>query len=83
MLLPFQITALGPTSVGNALEDAFRNAVAPSPRSPDTQHLSWDGGIYVLGFMPSFFYLHAEKSRRAQGGKKDKKNQTKKQIYNC
>lgn len=64
MLLLFQITALGPTSVGNALEDAFGNAVAPSPRSPDAQHLSWDRGVYhVLDFTPLFFYLHAEKSR--------------------
>ena len=67
MLLLFQITTLDPTSVGNALEDAFGNAVAPSPHSPDTQHLPWDGGIYHdLGFMPPFFYLHAQKSRGAQ-----------------
>lgn len=75
-----QITALGPTSVGNALEDALgkRLSTGCSPKpthSPDTQHFSWDRDIYhILGFMPSFFYLNAEKSRAAQEEKETKKN---------
>lgn len=78
-LLLFQITTLGPTLVGNTLEDGFRNAVAPSPRSPDTQHLFWDGGIYsVLGLCLHFStYMQRSPEELKEEKRTKKKKKTK------
>lgn len=73
MLLLFQITAPGPTSAGNPLDDAFGNAVAPSHTPPTLSSLSWDGAIYhVLGFIPPSFHLHAEELKEEKRTKQPK-----------
>lgn len=69
MLLLFQITALGPTSVGNALEDAFGNAAAPSPltlgTSPGTEALPHIR-FYTFLFLPACREVQT-RSRRKKG----------------